>query len=335
MKKNIAIILLGIWICGCGGRVGKNVAINAVGPVEYQLAANWPGLPADYVLGDPSGLAADSAGDIFIFHRGTKKWPLLFPFSKSMINTSTILVLDGKTGELVSSWGSGIFIMPHSLTIDAAGNVWVTDVGLQQVMKFTHDGKLLMRIGEARVPGNDSTHFDRPTDVAVAPDGSFYVSDGYRNSRVVKFTAAGRFLFSWGKKGNKPGEFDLPHGITLDDEGNVYVADRENSRIQVFDGFGKFIKEWKDESFGKMYAIRYDPPRKEFVAVDYVTNYFSPKGSDIIIFDRDGSIKERFGRSGHYAGPVCQYHDLAIDANGAIYVGDILGDRVQKFNKEF
>jgi peptidylamidoglycolate lyase len=333
MQKGAAIFLLCMSVYNCKDPVEKKATIDPAGPEHYQLVKDWPRLPAEYLLGNPSGMAVDRAGNVFVFHRGTKKWPLLLPFSKSIIRENTILVLDRKTGQIVNSWGGNIFIMPHSLTIDQNDDVWVSDVGLQQVLKFTHDGKLLMRIGEAGVSGNDSTHFNRPTDVAVALNGSFYVSDGYRNSRVVKFSASGQYLFSWGKKGDGPGEFNIPHGITLDDRGNVYVADRENSRIQVFDPSGKFIKEWKDKSFGKIYAIRYDRSGNEFVAVDYITDLISPKGSDIINFDPNGHIKQRFGRTGGYQGPVCRYHDLAIDADGSVYVGDILGDRIQKFER--
>jgi peptidylamidoglycolate lyase len=146
--------------------------------------------------------------------------------------------LDPNTGRILKEWGKNIFIMPHGLTIDKGDNIWVTDVGLQQVLKFNRNGDLLMRIGTAKVAGNDSTHFDQPTDVAIAADGSFYVSDGYGNSRVVKCSSEGHFLFAWGSKGHKPGEFDLPHGIELDSAGNVYIADRENKRIQVFDPNG-------------------------------------------------------------------------------------------------
>ncbi|KAI9433767.1 NHL repeat-containing protein [Russula earlei] len=247
------------------------------------------------------------------------------------IAAKTVLVLDRETGKLINSWGDSLFIMPHGLTVDKNNNVWLTDVGLHQVFKFSHEGKLLLTLGEARVPGNDKTHFNRPTDVAVAPDGSFYVSDGYRNSRVVKFSPSGQYLFEWGTKGSKPGEFHIPHGICLDEKGNVYVADRENKRIQVFAPSGKFIQQWSGHSFGNICSITYDSTHKSFIAVDD-HSWLSLKhtGSDVIGFTTQGDIITRFGKSGAYNGPVCWYHDVAVDNKGNIYVVDILGNTIQK-----
>jgi peptidylamidoglycolate lyase len=300
---------------------------------HYQRQKDWPDLPAGLVLGNPTGMGIDSAGHLLVFHRASKKWPLLGSFSKDLIPDATILELDPNTGKPVKEWGQHLFIMPHGLTIDQADNIWVTDVGLQQVLKFNRDGVLLMHVGEAKVAGNDSTHFDQPTDVAIAPDGSFYVSDGYGNSRVAKFSPDGHFLFAWGSKGHQPGEFDLPHGIELDDKGNVYVADRENKRIQVFDPNGNFLREWEDDSFGEIYALRFDKATNQMIAVDYTTNHLKPKGSDVLIFALDGTLKARFGRSGGYDGPISRYHDLAIDKAGNIYIGDILHNTIQQFKK--
>jgi peptidylamidoglycolate lyase len=302
--------------------------------IHYQWQKDWPQLPAGLKLGNPTGMGIDSAGHLLVFHRASKKWPLIGSFSKDLIADATILELDLQTGKPIKEWGKNIFIMPHGLTVDHQNNIWVTDVGLQQVLKFDHNGTLLMRIGEAKVAGNDETHFDQPTDVAIAKDGSFYVSDGYGNSRVAKFSPDGHFLFAWGTKGHQPGEFHLPHGIELDSANNVYVADRENRRIQVFDPNGHFLKEWEDESFGAIYAIRLDKATNQMIAVDYITNYLQkPKGSDILIFDLDGTLKSRFGRTSGYEGPICRYHDLAIDKEGNLYIGDILKNTIQKFKR--
>jgi peptidylamidoglycolate lyase len=298
----------------------------------YRLATGWPQLPDRFVLGNPSGLSVDRAGHLIVFCRGKRVWPQLLPMPGSLMKTNTVLVLDSASGKLLNSWGAGQFIMPHGLTVDADDNIWVTDVGLHQVMKFTHDGRRLLTLGIAGQPGNDSLHFNRPTDVAIAPDGCFYVSDGYRNSRVIKFSPGGRYLFEWGKKGSGDGEFDIPHGLCLDGEGNVYVADRENRRIEVFDSSGRFLRQFNDPGFGYICALAYDPRLHRIIAVDDKSFFrLKHRGSDILVLDLDGKIIIRFGRSGAYTGPDCWYHDLALGPEGTIYVGDILGNRLQKF----
>ncbi len=159
---------------------------ESVGPVEgnYHLVNNWPQLPKEFLLGNPTGLAIDSNQNIFIFHRAGREWPLIGPMPDTYVSSKTILMLDKETGKILNSWGDSLFVMPHGLTVDKNDNVWVTDVALHQIFKFNHEGTLLMRLGEEKVPGNDSSHFNRPTDIVVANDGSFYVSDGYGNSRI-------------------------------------------------------------------------------------------------------------------------------------------------------
>jgi peptidylamidoglycolate lyase len=242
-------------------------------------------------------------------------------------------MLDRNTGQILNSWGADQFIMPHGLNVDQNNNIWVTDVGLHQVFKFSHDGKLLMTLGQAKISGTDSAHFNLPTDVAVTSSGSFYVSDGYGNSRVIKFSADGRYLFSWGTKGNEPGQFNTPHGIDLDKEGNVYVADRENNRIQIFDSTGKFIALWKNTVAEQLYSITINKLNQEVFAVDYLTRLTLPVGSDILRFDTAFVLRERIGRSGMYDGPKARYHDIALDNEGSIYLADILSPNIYKFKK--
>jgi DNA-binding beta-propeller fold protein YncE len=168
--------------------------------------------------------------------------------------------------------------------------------------------------------------------VAVADDGSFYVSDGYGNSRVIKFSKDGTYLFEWGKFGNKKGEFNIPHGIDLDKYGNVYVADRENNRIQKFDSEGKFIAVWQNKITEQLYSVALDNKKDHLFAIDYLTvNDTIVKGSDIFRFDLNTNLQMQFGRTGFYDGPITRYHDILIDDEGSIYVGDILGNKVQKF----
>jgi peptidylamidoglycolate lyase len=200
------------------------------------------------------------------------------------------------------SGGAGLFAMPHGLTVDAEDNVWVTDVGFHQVFKLTHDGQPLLTIGTAGVMGSDETHFGLPTDVAVLPDGSFYVSDGYENTRVAKFSAAGEFQFEWGSKGGGRGEFDLPHGIALDHEGRVYVADRSNARVQVFDSQGGFLSEWKGDDLGRPYSVAIGPNAKAYVIDGGDQPLTPPDRSRVLRLGLDGRIEAKFGRYGNYDG---------------------------------
>lgn len=320
----------------CGDTVSqKNVEQHSLSATAgYELVKDWPQFPRELVLGNPTGIGIDSKQHVFVFHRAYRKWPLMGPMPDSLIQANTVLELDRNKGTLINSWGNNMFVMPHGLTVDKDDNIWLTDVVLQQVFKFSHDGKLLMKLGEARVAGTDAGHFDLPTDVAVTNGGSFYVSDGYGNSRVVKFSAEGKYLFAWGKKGTGPGEFNIPHGITLDENENVVVADRENRRVQVFDSTGKFLRQYAAANFGNMYSVTFDRKIKEIFAVDYIArDAKDPVGSDVIIFDGKGKMQNRFGRSGSYDGPACRYHDIAIDDEASLYVGDIYGNIVQKFRK--
>jgi peptidylamidoglycolate lyase len=302
--------------------------------IRYELVINWPQLPKDFKLGNPTGIGIDTGQNIVVFHRGERAWPLLGSMPDQPIQSKTILVINKDKGNVINSWGDNLFIMPHGLKVDIENNIWVTDVGLHQVFKFSHDGKLLLTLGESKVPGRDTLHFDKPTDIAIAKDGSFYVSDGYGNNRVVKFSAKGNYLFQWGTMGSKEGEFNIPHAITLDSNGSVYVADRENNRIQVFTPNGRFIKQLADNSFGAICSVAFDKTGTTLFAVDDFTFLkIKHRGSDVFIFDTMGKVGTRFGRSGSYPGAVSWYHGLAVDNDKNIYVGDILGNRLQKFKK--
>src|SRR6202162_2794313 len=156
------------------------------------------------------------------------------------------------SGKLVKSFGAGMFIFPHGLHVDRAGNVWVTD-GLgrdgkgHQVFKFSPDGKLLITLGKAGIAGSGPDEFNAPSAVYVAPNGNIFVADGHggdTNARIVKFSADGKFIKTWGKKGSAPGEFNIPHTLAMDSRGRLFVGDRNNNRIQIFDQDGKYIDQW-------------------------------------------------------------------------------------------
>ncbi len=325
----LVALLFGVVIIAADRYAKPRVAV--VGQPQYHVVHGWPVLPEGEVLGSVAGVGVDSRGNVWVFHRAGRTWPRSDVLELTPIARPTIDVFDGRSGALLKRWGSSLFAMPHGLTIDAHDNVWLTDVALQQVYKFSPEGQLLLSLGERGVAGDDERHFNRPTAVAVTGDGSFYVSDGYRNTRVMKFSAAGKFLFQWGTKGTGPGEFDLPHGIALDAAGHVYVADRENQRIQVFDAAGHYLTQWTGKQLGRPYAIAIDKQGEAYVADGGDQPDVPPDRSAWVLARPDGTALARIGRFGNYDGQFEMAHSIAIDAQGSVYVGDITGARVQKF----
>lgn len=298
---------------------------------RYHVVHGWPVLPEGRDLGAVAGVGIDSHENVIVFHRNERTWPDSDELLTKPIGLPTVTIFDGRTGRVMAEWGENRFAMPHGLTVDRNDNVWLTDVALQQVYKFSHDGQLLLTLGERGVAGNDATHFNRVTDVAVAADGSFFVSDGYRNSRVVKFSPTGAFLLQWGTKGSGPGQFEVPHGIAVDQKGQVYVADRENDRVQIFDGSGHFISEWKGQHIGRPYDLRFASDGTVFIADGGTQPEGPPYRSGVAVLRPDGSVIERFGRWGNYDGQFEMAHAVAVARDGSVYIADITGKRVQKF----
>lgn len=296
----------------------------------YRVVHGWPELPEGSLLGHVTGVGINSRNEVFVFRRaenslasGTPTKPVAGP---------VVLVYDGASGRLLRSWGEGQFIGPHGLTIDSEDRVWLTDVDLHQVFLYDRAGRLLRTFGERGVPGVDERHFNRPTDVAVAEDGTFYVGDGYGNSRVVKFSGKGEYLLAWGTKGSGPGQFDNPHSVALDGAGRVYVADRYNDRVQIFDERGRYLTEWKRAELGRPWAVRTSTDGFVWVVDGGVQPDIVTGRARVMKLDRAGRIIEAFGRFGNYDGQFVAPHAMALGRDGAIYVGDVsTGMRVQKF----
>ena len=294
-----------------------------------QVVKDWPRFPKDHQLGLCAGVGVDAQNRVFVFHRSGRVWSN--PFPKTPISKPTVSVIDGTSGKLLSSWGENRFIMPHGLTVDHEGHLWLTDVGLHQVFKFTAEGRLLLTLGEAGVSGEDSSHFNLPTDVAVLKDSSFYVSDGYKNTRVMKFTAHGQFEFQWGQPGKGEGEFRLPHGLTIDSRGRVIVCDRENERLQVFDARGRFLELWHGSQIGKPYGIANSADGGVLV-IDGGSPSLKPQlRGKAVELDAAGRVIDTFGSFGKEPGQFQLGHDIAVGPDGAVYVAEGTGARVQKF----
>ena len=226
----------------------------------YRLAEDWPQLPSIMnggQFGETIGVDRDSEGHIWVLHRCFAILPAGAATCVGRDDVPPILKFDA-SGQLLDSWGAGTLAFPHGFHIDHDGKIWATDANFQaevlglsasgrghQVFKFSASGELLLTLGTAGVAGDGPDTFDRPTDVAVAANGDIFVTDGHgRNNRVVKFSKEGRFIMAWGRTGAAPGEFNQPHTIALDSRGRVFIGDRSNSRIQIFDSDGNFIDQW-------------------------------------------------------------------------------------------
>jgi peptidylamidoglycolate lyase len=306
------------------------VTIAAAGPgpatTRYQEVKDWPKLPAGVEFGEVPGVDVDAHGHVFVFHRPGRGFE---PDATELLTAPTVLEFDADSGRLISSWGAGMFLVPHGITIDEDNNIWLTDVGLQQVFKFSHDGRLLLTLGHARVGGWDATHFNQPTDIAIRKDRSFLVSDGYVNSRVALFDQRGTLLHEWGSKGNGEGQFSNPHGLAFGPGGDVLVADRENSRIQIFDRNGAFKRQWLGaKATGRVFAVAVDGSGSIYVGVRRAD--YDPPSNGVLKLDREWRTVASIG-FGAAGDPLFNaVHDLAVGRDGSLYVAETRTRRVVK-----
>lgn len=266
-------------------------------------------MPEGWFFGRVSAAASDPKGEVYVFHRNTKIDP--------------IIVFDNN-GKYLRSWGKDLFDNPHGIRIDPEGNVWCVDNGAHLVRKFTRDGKLLLTLGVRGERANDETHFGSPTDIAWDRKTlDFYVSDGYGNSRVMKFNKDGKFLLSWGKPGSAPGEFQTVHAVATDSQGRVYISDRSNERIQIFTPDGEFLKQWTH--LGATQGL--DITAKDEVFVVTHRN----KVENIVYDTLAGRIMKIDIETGKVLGSMeSPGHMLDVnDANGEILIGSLTGNALR------
>jgi DNA-binding beta-propeller fold protein YncE len=273
----------------------------------YRVVPEWGKLPEGWSLGQVSGVATDSKNRVYVFHRGSDAPPLI--------------CLDSD-GSFLSSYEKLSFGRPHMVVCDADDNVWLADDGSHIIYKLSPDGEVLFTMGIKDVPGEDGIHFNQPTDIAFGPQGEMYVSDGYGNRRIAKFDAKGEFLLDWGSEGEEPGQFALPHGLITDNKGQVYVADRENWRVQIFDPDGKFITQWAH--VGRIFDLVQGSDGL-FYTCDGTTGRVTQ-------IDASGEVLGFFGESGEGLGQLSTAHDIDYSPNGDIVVGHLDG-RVHKFSQ--
>lgn len=313
---------------GCAGEETPEGGETASASESYRGVADWPNLPPEVEFGDMSGVDVDSHGHVLVVHRGDRGFSSAD--DQGRIPEPVVVTLEANSGNVVQAWGENTFGVPHGLTIDHEDNVWITDVALHQIFKFSHDGELLLTVGQAGVPGWDETHFNRPTQVAVLPDGSFYVGDGYVNSRIAKFDAEGEFEFEWGEPGTGPGQFDNPHGVVIGLDGNVIVSDRENSRLQLFTPDGTFISEWLGAAeIGRVFSTEVGPDGSIYLAI-------RPEGRDplrtgVLKLNSDFELVAQIGFKDTGDAVFQAAHYAAIGHDGAVYLAETPDRRISKY----
>jgi streptogramin lyase len=285
------------------------------GEYRYRSQADWAKLPSGWVLGDVAGVAVDRNDRVYLFNRGPHP----------------MIVLD-REGNFVKSWGEGVFSKPHGVHIGPDDTIYCTDDGDHTVRKCTLDGKLLLQLGEAKAPAPmmSCRPFCRCTHTALSPSGDIYVSDGYANACVHKYSPDGRLIKTWGEPGCRPGQFNLPHNICCDADGWVYVVDRENHRIQIFDGDGRY--ETQINNLFRPSALAISGGSSPVCFIGEISPYLNVSrktpnlGPRISITTCDGKLLSELSASpmiGEGPGQFYSPHGIGIDSRGDLYVGEV------------
>jgi DNA-binding beta-propeller fold protein YncE len=305
-------------------------------PNPYRTITGWMVAPEGRTLGSMSMVDVAPDGTLWIAERCGA--------NDCLANGDVDPILHvAATGQWLGAFGAGLFAWPHGIYADAGGNVWVTDgrggdaVG-HQVIKFAPDGRELLRLGTSAHAGDGETHFNGPTDVVVAPNGDIFVSDGHEpvsNNRIVKFSAAGRYIKEWGGSGSAPGQFLVPHALALDSQGRLFVADRDNNRIQIFDQDGNFLEQWTQ--FGRPSGIHIAADDTLYVS-DNQSNDERHRGWPRGLYvgsAKDGTVSA-FIPDPEFDPAEAQEtgaHGLAADAAGTIYGAEVYSQSVKKYER--
>ena len=280
----------------------------------YEVAEGWGKLPDGWSFKEVAAVGCDANDNLYAFNRGEHP-----------------MIIFDKNGKFLRSWGEGLFPRAHGITFGPDDTVFCTDDGDHTVRKCTLDGRVLLTLGTSGQPAPfmSGNPFNRCTHVAIDPrNGNFYVSDGYGNARVHKYSPDGKLLFSWGESGTEPGQFNIAHNICTDKEGWVYVADRENHRVQVFDANGRFETQWVN--MARPCGLFLDQ-EAERVYIGELGAAIGPNrealdlGPRVSIYDTSGKVLARLGRNGEgeVPGRFIAPHGICIDSRGDIYVGEV------------
>ncbi|HKF68127.1 MAG TPA: peptidyl-alpha-hydroxyglycine alpha-amidating lyase family protein [Vicinamibacterales bacterium] len=284
-------------------------------PLDYAAVPDVLVLPSDVPKGAYAAVAFDAKGHLYALNRGPKP---LMEFDAD--------------GKFIRAFGDGLFVRSHGLRIDRDGNLWATDVGGHTVMKISPQGQVLLTLGTKGQAGAwdeaaGTRLLNQPNDVAIAANSDIFVAEGHTpgamgDPRVLKFDKTGKFITSWGGKGREPGKFEVAHGIGIDAGGLVWVADRENQRIQVFDQSGKFVREMKYAGLPCSFAIGRDTV--------FMANGFA---GQLVKMDLQGNVQAVTGKPGTGLGEFGEAHFIAVSPKGEIFVADSVNGAMQKFVK--
>ena len=280
----------------------------------FRAVEGWGRLPEGWSFVEATSVAVDARDNVHVFNRGAHP----------------VIVFD-REGKFLRSWGEGVFRRAHGITIGPDDSMWLTDDLHHTIRQFTPDGKLLLTIGNPDQPStlHGGKPFHRPTHVALCPrTGNVYISDGYGNSHVHKFDPKGRHLKTWGGPGTDPGQFNIPHNIATDSEGLVYVADRENSRVQIFDGEGRYLAQWNnlhrpcglhiDRAAGLAYV-------GELPSHLPVNEKVPNIGARVSVLTMKGDLVDRVGGPflGEKPGEFVAPHGCVVDSRRDLYVAEV------------
>lgn len=317
MRKTIATFAVS-WICAFAQRPSNPALLipQAAPELDYVASANPVTLPAETTMGAPASVAFDAKGHLIVLNRGPHA---LMEFD-----------MDGK---FLRAFGEGLFTRTHGLRIDPAGNIWVTDVSAHIVVKMDPQGQVLQTLGTKGQAGawdeaTQSRHFNEPNDLAFGRSGDIFVVQGHTSGtrgdpRVLKFDKDGNFIKTWGGKGTEPGKFDVAHGIAIDAKGLLWVTDRENQRIQIFDQDGTFVREIKYAGLPCGLDIG--------VQNIYMVNGFT---GQLLKLDLNGNVLAATGKPGKGLGEFGEAHYVTVSPRGEIYIADTVNSTLHKFVKK-
>jgi DNA-binding beta-propeller fold protein YncE len=310
VKRSITVLLAAFVLASTGTTIsGQNGdAHNPAPQLKYRLDDEFFKIPEDIWPAEAVGIALNRQGHIFLLNRGNH--PLL-EFNAD--------------GTFVKSLGEGspIFHAAHSVRFDADDNMWIVDSANNVIVKFTPNRRIVQALGRREEPWVYLTHgieraipgpanFYQPTDTAVGPDGSTYVTDGYGNSRVAKFTREGTLVKYWGDRGTRPGQFNTPHSIVIDRNNNLIVADRQNNRVQVFDTEGTFKQEWTLDG----------PPWSLCITPDTPQSIFVGSVGRVYKLDTTGKVVGTFGKLGRLPGYFDSIHAIACPNDKTVFIAN-------------